>query len=394
MLVVEMMWECTYCHQASRGRFKTCENCKAPRHAEAKEWIAKDTPVQDTKLLKKFKAGKDWTCPYCMTEQFRADQVCTSCGADFSLADPQKKATSHTPKKKQESAYRSNARPAEQQHKERRSVAPTVTDWPKKPLPPLQLRWKCPTWVLVAAGSIALIGLALFLGFREQSYTTTVTAVHWVRTTNVERYARRYYEGWSPDFDAEDIRSEGQRIHHYDHVLVGYHSETYQESYSCGQDCTTPACYTTPRNCTSNKNGSATCTGGDTICPPRTCTPRTCYRPATRQVADYEDQPRYQTWYSWYSWRWGFQRAVKVEGFDSDPYWPSDSSVALNQSTTRGETERVSGQVETYEVFMASGDKAFTYKPTSESVFKQFPIGSKHRIKYSILMGVRPITSE
>ena len=42
-------------------------------------------------------------------------------------------------------------------------------------------------------------------------------------------------------FDAIDVAPLGLRHHHYDHVHVGSHRESYSESYACGETCSTSA---------------------------------------------------------------------------------------------------------------------------------------------------------
>lgn len=118
--------------------------------------------------------------------------------------------------------------------------------------------------------------------------------------------------GHAPEGDDLD----GRRIHHYDRVRVGSHQESYQVSEICGQDCRSVS---VPRHCSSNSNGTASCTGGGT----RTeCSTKYCSRTKYRTVDDYENQVRYRDWYSWMAWRWVYDRTLVNSGLNLDPKPP------------------------------------------------------------------------
>jgi len=249
---------------------------------------------------------------------------------------------------------------------------PFVTSDPP-PLPVSRVPWS-----RISAGAAALLifGVTLWLVFRTKIVDAEVSSVNWTYKVHIDRYQVWRRDGWNTDPSAFDVRNEGQRVHHYDKVVSGSHQEPYSESYSCGETCTT-----TPRTCTSNKNGSATCTGGD-----RSCYPKTCTRTAYRTVTDYRDEPRYQTWYSWSVWDWGFNRTVAKSGTDMEPGWPpSEQLVAVLQA---GEQERQRRE-ELYKItFSASDSKTYSIEPRSHPEFMKFPRGRHARLKVGIAHGV------
>lgn len=237
---------------------------------------------------------------------------------------------------------------------------------------------------LVAGGvgaSFFLIGLLVWWLFHTRIVDVEVKSAHWQRVVHVDRYAVRDKEGFDVPGNAFETRNLGQRVHHYDHVLVGSHPEHYTERVSCGQECTTPSCYTTSRNCASNKNGSATCTGGDTVCPSPVCTTKYCNEERTRQVDDYEDQPRYRDYYAWKAWEWAHERDATVGGFFAkDVAWPSQDQHRIGEGLSTGQQEREAGREEHYDVALFGDGDTWTYEPKSAEEFGTLPLNSVHRI--------------
>jgi hypothetical protein len=245
------------------------------------------------------------------------------------------------------------------------------------------------TKIGIVAAIVAIMTLGLWLIFRTRIVDVKVSAVHWSHAVKIDRWQIWHRDGWYPDRSAFNIHDEGPRIHHYDHVLVGHHTESVTSSSQCGEDCTTVrgACRTTPVSCSSNKNGSATCTGGDRECDPdtRSCSPRTC----NVSVPDYEDQPRYQDYYDWNVWDWGYNRTVTHSGADLSESWPSDNELQpfhLND----GEREREAGRVAEHRIVFTNGrgDETWNLTPSTCDEFQRYPVGAHHRIKVGLAHGV------
>lgn len=435
--IIEMFWGCTTCSSENKGRFKTCQNCGKPRTEGCQEWMPGDTSpmaaVKDAKLLRKFTAGADWTCLFCQSSQFRDDGTCAQCGAtqeinpmlsgavvgrstrrNHVVAETAVKVSKHVyprgtgpnglrfPKDVldvlplpadddqpfvTEGSYREAPQRAA---KPARTPPPVVSDV----LPSIPMRrfpMPSPRLLGAIAGAF-IIAIALYFIFRTRVVDTRVTAVAWTYTVKVDRYQVWRREGWNTDPTAFNVHDEGSRVHHYDHVRIGSHQESYQEQYACGETCRTikGSCYTTSRNCTSNRNGSATCTGGDRECSPDTqsCSTKYCNRTAYRTIDDYEDQPRYRDWYSWNVWDWGFNRDVVTSGSSTETHWPLEGQTQLNVGLKIGEQERESARLEVYQVTMAGDGDTFQYTPKSATEFQRFSTGSPHRIKVGVAHGV------
>lgn len=402
--IIEMWWGCRICDGENRGRHKVCQNCGKPRGPDSPEWMPDDispmAAVRDAKLLGKFRSGPDWKCGFCQSSQFRADGNCAQCGAEQARSVDAKSAI--------------RGRSTRRQRVQGGTVAETVVT-PRESIAPATKPDAPPTTrsILVTATSAqktragivaALVGvvvLVLYLVLRTHVVDAHVQDVRWGRAVAVERYKIRVREGWVTEPGAFDIVDTGRRVHHYDHVRVGSHQESYQEDYACGQDCRTirGSCYTTSRSCTSNGNGSATCTGGDRVCEPDTqsCSTRYCTRTAYRTVDDYEDQPAYQEWYRYSVWAWEFERSAVTAGKTDPPTWPTDQAVNLcgaftagSASCQKGEQERQGARTETYAVTFVEdgGTKSYTYEPKTESEFVGLHVGDAHKIRVGIAHGV------
>lgn len=295
--IIEMLWGCLVCDSENKGRFKVCQNCGKPRTKKSPEWMPEDispmAAVKDSKLLSKFVGGRDWHCKYCDSSQYRVDGSCVQCGSDQKKSEEVKITISDDPELLEQRILKAN-------------ISIPISLLPKSTN--LNSQRKIDKKIGLGIFLFILLGLVLYFVFRTKIVEATVSSIEWQRTISVERYQILDKDGWSPDFESFDIRDEGKRIHHYEHVHIGSHIESFQENYQCGENCTTiPGnCYTTPRICTSNGNGSATCSGGDRMCSPDTqsCSPQYCTRLNQRTVEDYEDQPNYRTWYSWKVWDW------------------------------------------------------------------------------------------
>ncbi|RTL06374.1 hypothetical protein EKK58_05335 [Candidatus Dependentiae bacterium] len=211
----------------------------------------------------------------------------------------------------------------------------------------------------------------------------------------VERKSVYPFEGYSPADGAFDIQELGQRIHHYDHVKVGSHRESYPERYSCGETCTTTprVCTSIPRSCTSNKNGTARCSGGGERCSggSRSCSTKYCTRTAYRTVDDYEDQPRYRQYYTWKAWTWKHHRDIPLSGTDNQPRWPTEDELRPRDTLRAGEEERTSNHEVLFKVTFAASKDTFVHEPDSEREFRGFSIGSKYRLTMSVASGIKGI---
>lgn len=82
MAVKEGKWECSSCGAINLGRNTKCTECQGVRGDDVKFFLDDDTEeVSDQEILKTAKAGADWSCDYCQTDNRATDEKCRQCGA-------------------------------------------------------------------------------------------------------------------------------------------------------------------------------------------------------------------------------------------------------------------------------------------------------------------------
>jgi len=396
---IEMLWRCRVCqaHHINRGLSKHCANCGHPKDDQDEELFPQD--ITEANALtgenkRKAEAGPDSKCKYCGSLQSALNKCCTECGADKETGAKSWRTKELSISQDMETGQKSEVK----SHDVEVSNTGVVTEFESQaqPEPEKQVRTFRnpikPIWLILSA--VALVfGLFLYFIFRTKVVDAHVTATHWDHQVMIDRYQIDHKEGWTPDFDGFNVVPLGQRVHHYDHVKVGSHNEPRDVPYDCNCRTVKGKCYTTPVNCKSNKNGTATCTGGDKTCDPDSTECKTCYKKVDNYVDDYEDKPRYQMWYGWDVWEWRYNRTVTHECDEpmkicGMPSWPTGKELDPPYALRSGEKER-SSQEEHYKiVFSEPNGSTHDMNPQTEDEFHRYPIGTTVRLKVGIAHGV------
>ncbi|NBD13436.1 MULTISPECIES: hypothetical protein [Corallococcus] len=388
---IEMFWRCTNCTHRNLGRHTVCQFCKNAKDGSEQYEMPEDTAsavtVTDAALLRMATAGPNWRCAYCDSDQRAFDGSCRNCGA----AAPASEGASPAPAagQKTQSSFRRGC-----------GYALLVVVFFGCCCPFGIGAWNAP------APSAAAISEQVVPAGPEWTRALQVKEVAWEHTVTVERYHLVDHEGFAEDRPegALQVRAQGRRHHHDDQVPDGYETvyyteqrqsgyttETYREKEACGEDCsTTPE--TCKENCTSNRNGFATCkttcTGGG-----RRCTTRYCSVTKTRKEPRYVDvrlsrqEPRYRTvsrdaqWYAWKEWNWTFERTVKASGTTLETRWPSDAELRPARALPKGEKERNSRGAKYTVAFQGEGHPPVAYTPETLEEFQRFAIGSTHTLQ-------------
>lgn len=393
---IEMFWFCGICKDRNLGRDMSCSACGKPKGDEPyvmPDDIEAASEVTAPDLLKKATAGANWKCRFCSSQQRQLGGLCAQCGSNQSdSTDRRETPADPFP------ASAAAAPPAESNDWD---LPPTGgVSATKRPSLPAE-RQRKGVYVAVAVGALVL-GILLF-AFWPRTKHMRVEGVTWQQTVTVERYSMRHAQGFYEDepSDAVNVSSIGPRYHHTEHVPDGYDTISYTVDVPCGERCgPRPPCYTTPRtNCKSNKNGFATCSGGDRVCPPASCQTKYCPSPRTRQEPRYVDVPRYAMVYEWDVWRWGNSRDVAANGTTLATRWPSDDELRLCGGTGRPscngqENERAVIRSGKYTVRLSKSGESITYSPGSESEFARFAPGSKWTVKVDALGVVHDVLPE
>lgn len=362
---IELSWRCGACAAVNRGRDLTCVTCG--KGHEDEPWLMPDDPslvpsVTDSDLLALALQGPNWRCRYCGGDQRRNDGGCAQCGAD-KVADGAERAPAAWPANERRGAL---IAPPEHDHRRGLSLGNGLV-----------------LAVAVAVGLVALTLFALVLcgvaltrapaSTRTTPTPVVVTAAPGPTALIVEGTVREQRwrhevvrlrsvlvegEGFADQrpLDAVDVHPQGERQHHTERVQHGTTTERYTveepdgtrripytEQERCGESCTerAPTCR---QQCTSNRNGFATCkdvcSGGGRDCTPRYCSvtkykeePQTRTVTKTREVPRFVEEPRFAPWFRWRAPSWQREQAVVSEGTGADTRWPALPKAAVGRPT-------------------------------------------------------------
>ncbi len=428
-LHIELTWTCSSCKYKNLGRYMTCQGCGNPKD-DSEEYEmpgdpSKSDAVTDPKLLEMARAGANWRCAYCGSNQRDLHGGCMQCGAGRKEGANQRPAAAAAP-----------MMPARQTPSSRFGPAHVILV------------------MLVSFGLLGTCGALMVSRTRREPprrptptiVTSTppvipayvdveaeVAAVEWERVITIERWQLVAREGFTEDVPAGavDVTPAGQRVHHHEDVFDhdetiyeevevpdGFKTESYTERVRCGEDCkTTPrtcrkvctrssrVCH---RECKNKQNGFASCrevctgghetcrddcTGGDRKCSPKYCDEhRTRHIPKTKKerrakiVKKYRSEPRYAPWSTYKEWDWVAVRTEKESGEDIDPRWPDAGKVKVSTDAEapKGGDEREVRTEKTTVTFKTPDGKTYDFTPASDEELDTLAPGTKVvvRIEY------------
>ena len=368
---IEMTWRCAGCQHRNLGRYKVCTECGKPKQGETYEMPADTTSaatVTDADLLRMATAGPNWRCAYCGSTQRAYDGGCDHCGAS--------------------------------------AVSVPDTREPEAAALPFWKRAQWLPWAIVGALVVVCAGVPLLVwnAHRPRTYNGVVTTVAWEQVIDVDRYASHDHEGFKEDIPdgATDVVSIGSKVHHqekiFDHtgtesytveVPDGYTTETYTDTFDCGQSCTAsaPICH---EECKSSNNGFATChqvcSGGGANCTPKPCethtrqVPKTRTETRTRDVPVYRYEPRYAEAFHYKVFDWAHDRTVRAAGAEATGLtWPDNG--AHDTGLPDGERERETRHSHYQVTIEYSGSRMLSFTVPTAAELAQYPTRSAHDVR-------------
>ena len=288
-------WDCDVCgHIGNYGPHTKCASCGASRPANVKFYLPKDAEiVTDKEQLKEARAGVDWICGHCYSQNKAKDTVCNSCG------NPRDESSEDI--NLEEKEYNLNEVPIDGS-RERKIIhqleKQQLADTPRKS--PLRK---------VIIGIFVILGFIAMLRIFPKEITVTVDQFQWERTLQMEHKEPVQEEDWTLPSGAFNT-SSFEAIKEYKQVFRGYETRTRtvqvpvgQESYVCGQ-----------------------IDKGNGYFEDKYCT-RTIYesREETYQEEVYDQVPVYATKYRYSIMRWVSHKEnlLKTSGQNHEPSWPS-----------------------------------------------------------------------
>ncbi|MEM6264947.1 MAG: Ran-binding zinc finger domain-containing protein [Bacteroidota bacterium] len=286
-------WDCKVCGtKAIYGPDTQCPNCGASRPRNVRFYLPEDAElVRKADQLREARAGVDWICGHCDTQNKAVHTECVSCGNPRDELSKDVDLQTRTYETGQ--VPRMGDQPPESPHTRARQLGKRRPN-------------RTPTIIL---GLVILV--AAFWGLSQIPVGTEVNVVafEWERTIQMEHFEPVQKEDWNTPKGAYNI-SSFQAVHHYNQVLRGYETRTRNvqvqvgtERYVCGQ--------------VDMGNGYFQ----DKYCS------RPIYetRQETYKEPVYDQVPVYKTKYKYTVKEWVAKQSYKLlaSGNDQQPNWPT-----------------------------------------------------------------------
>jgi hypothetical protein len=182
----EGKWKCSYCGQANQGRDGKCAQCGQVRGRDVNFYLDDDAAeASDPELLGAAKAGADWTCSFCATNNRGNAAVCRQCGAERGSSAALK----------EKIIPLMNAAPG--------NPVP-LAGAPKKKVNPLGIA------IGIAAALIACFAV-YFLFFTSSEKTGLLERGSWQRSIPVEAFMWNQHDAWEGQVPANAIVLSSRR---------------------------------------------------------------------------------------------------------------------------------------------------------------------------------------
>jgi len=388
---IEMLWQCSTCrHRGNRGlKDRYCCNCGHKKDASDSEYMPDD--LSEAAALSGDDAacagaGRDWICQYCDSAQNQLNKCCGNCGATdrgTKLQSPVEIAA-HWSGSADATARAVAVAEEEGLFEQEHDQVFSRLDRAQVTLE----RWRHGKAILLVLLAISIVAGLVEWFFTPHLVSARVSQLAWRHDTIIERYTVYPHEGFVPSLGSFEVMPLGLRHHHYEHVHVGSHRESYQDRYACGENCSTSPSYTT---CSPNGNGTARCSkhGGS-----KSCSTKYCYRTAYRTIQDYEDVSRKQIWYAWKIWEWGYNRTITRSGITSTTTWPLDAELRPARISD-GEQERSSREASYKVMFKSVSDNdTYSIEPKTLGEFQGYSSGEGVKLKVTRAGSVEVLGNE
>ena len=351
--IVEMVWDCPYCHtKGILGHKYICPNCGRRRTKETKFYLPDVDKVVEEPIDKR----PDWYCDSCGSYNKAADSNCSSCGAphtDITYFDVQGQLKTAT-----DPIAENISTPDGGKNDGNVDYEPLLPHKSALNLAPTQRHRN--------TFSIVIAILAIFLGIIlwPKSKVITVNRTDWSRSIQIEQNTLVEENDWSLPADAVELLYTRQEIHHYDHVLDHYETVTEYKTREVFDG------YDTYYTYNDLGNGYAERVEHQT---PKY---RTESYTETHEEPVYRDEPVYRTKYYYTIWRYKYHHSVTVSDYSDithtvEPYWPK------YQLSNK---QRVGARIENYSITCTKkGKKEKTYT-CNYDIWSQMIPGNSYKV--------------
>lgn len=302
-------WRCDHCGAEVNGRYDKCLRCGGPiplpRPNQISVFYLKPgaQPVEEATAEAMEKAGPDWVCGHCTTNNSGLLRACTGCGNVRENADATRKKVRYGRGQKVPQTW------------EETFVKPGLGGWWERLKNSAAMRFLFGTTggCLITGGVV--LGLVIwffiwFTTFHPPVLELTLKTKSWKRVVPIERWKTVRESDWSIPATGKEISRE-EKVHHYNHVVDHYETKQVQRSRSVPDG---------------EESYTETVDNGDGSFSTETHT-RTTYRTeyyyedVTEPV--YRDDPVYQTWYTYDIDKWAYERQADTAGSGNLNGWPA-----------------------------------------------------------------------
>jgi uncharacterized membrane protein YvbJ len=184
-------WDCPGCGQKRiQGPERSCPGCGRPRDADVRFYTDDAAPVVEVpEQVARAKAGADWQCPYCGSDNQMGRDHCVGCGATHEGAKVRT---------------------------ERVILDRPIAESPRSKSEPRKSRGA--VFALALLVVIALLGFGIYrLFIHTKPLEVQVTHSVWVKSLDIERLQTEVHEAWrdeAPSGAREIRRTTAQRSKH------------------------------------------------------------------------------------------------------------------------------------------------------------------------------------
>jgi hypothetical protein len=337
--VVENNWKCPNCQAANPGRFTKCQKCgQTKQKADVDQIDENAAEVQDQNLLQMANAGENWVCQFCGAQERASDGTCKNCGAKV------KDAGSKLP-----------PRPGQGQQQQQP--------------PPPQPASGGHTIRNVGIGFGGLLLLTVGYCMMPHHKATTISAVNWEYTVELEQKTLTHKEGFGPPAGAMNMSCQQRQD--------GTHNcDPYTCTKTVKEDCNAHDCNCHKKTVDKGNGFSQV----EEVC-------STCYDKCDKTENDtcYHQCPTMRDWCRYDVYEWPVVNTQKATGHDQNVHWPELQANNADQRIQKHEK---------YEVTFASGNDKWNYEPANLDDFKKYTVGASWKIKVNGMGSVTPETPE
>lgn len=363
--IVEGLWNCRYCDSKGiKGRFRECPNCGRPRDDSTKFYMPSEISYVSEGKANTISRNPDWLCIYCNSLNSDSDDICKSCGSKRNMENPDY--FSMKKSKEVQSGFSSHVEYSGKKSYDFTTGTNTSTTtsalnrFTSSTFSFFKKSWK---YFVIAILSISLLSGLIYL-LIPKNEEITITSFSWERSISIEKYQTVEESSWSLPSDAR-LQYTRQEIYTYQEVFDHFETRSRQVAKQRFSHYEDHVSYRDLGN------------GYFEEVIDRTPVYETYYETEYYQEPIYRNEPVYKTKYYYEIDKWLYDRSLKSNGSDQNPYWHEIPSLPSN--------ERVSDRSEKYYIIGFNKKNKEKKISLQYEIWKELKTDQTVKLKVSIL---------